>query len=165
MAAEGLVLRRVPVAKTAHRPDDVAENLHRSSQLPKPPRGTLRARKRRRNDVSERFAEAGHPNRVPCLANVLQNRETLCPELGDPDFLHGPRIHDNRAAPYYISFGQGSERMPEKDGYEEAMRRALARKPFLKSDGDYPSREEVYQRGNTVVDNVKKSKDSPAEGE
>src|SRR3981081_4545819 len=36
------------------------------------------------------------------------------------------------------------ERMQEKDGYEGAMRRALSRKPFLKTDGHYPSREEAH---------------------
>jgi hypothetical protein len=36
--------------------------------------------------------------------------------------------------------------MLENDDYEEAMRRALARKPFLKSDGKYPSREEAHDR-------------------
>jgi len=38
------------------------------------------------------------------------------------------------------------ERMTEQDGYQRAMRRALARKPFLKSDGRYLSREEVHDR-------------------
>ncbi len=38
------------------------------------------------------------------------------------------------------------ERMKEKDNYEAAMRRALARKPFLKTDGNYLSREEVHDR-------------------
>jgi hypothetical protein len=38
------------------------------------------------------------------------------------------------------------ERMQEKDSYEAAMRRALARKPFLKTDGKYLSREEVHDR-------------------
>jgi hypothetical protein len=38
------------------------------------------------------------------------------------------------------------ERMLEKDGYEGAMRRALARKPFLKTDGRYLSREEAHDR-------------------
>jgi hypothetical protein len=38
------------------------------------------------------------------------------------------------------------ERMQEKDSYEAAMRRALARKPFLKTDGRYLSREEVHDR-------------------
>jgi len=38
------------------------------------------------------------------------------------------------------------ERMREKDSYEAAMRRALARKPFLKTDGRYLSREEVHDR-------------------
>ncbi|MGO9085376.1 MAG: hypothetical protein ACLQBK_09135 [Candidatus Sulfotelmatobacter sp.] len=38
------------------------------------------------------------------------------------------------------------ERMREEDSYEKAMRRALARKPFLKTDGRYLSREEVHDR-------------------
>ena len=39
------------------------------------------------------------------------------------------------------------ERMVEADGYQRAMRRALARKPFLKSAGRYLSREEIHDRG------------------
>jgi hypothetical protein len=38
------------------------------------------------------------------------------------------------------------ERMLEEGGYERAMRRALSRKPFLKTDGRYPSREEAHDR-------------------
>jgi hypothetical protein len=38
------------------------------------------------------------------------------------------------------------ERMLEKDDYERAMCRALARKPFLRTDGRYPSHEEVHDR-------------------
>jgi uncharacterized protein YqeY len=38
------------------------------------------------------------------------------------------------------------ERMKVNDEYEAAKRRALARKPFLKSDGRYLSREEVHDR-------------------
>ena len=38
------------------------------------------------------------------------------------------------------------ERMLQKDSYEAAMRRALARKPFPKSDGKYLTREEVHDR-------------------
>ena len=38
------------------------------------------------------------------------------------------------------------ERMLEKESYDDAMRRALARKPFLKTDGRYLSREEVHDR-------------------
>jgi hypothetical protein len=38
------------------------------------------------------------------------------------------------------------ERMLERDGYERAMRQALAREPFLKTDGLYLSREEVHDR-------------------
>lgn len=38
------------------------------------------------------------------------------------------------------------ERMKENDEYNSAKRRALARKPFLKSDGRYLSREEVHDR-------------------
>jgi hypothetical protein len=38
------------------------------------------------------------------------------------------------------------ERMLKNDGYERAMRRALARKPFPKSAGRYLSREEAHDR-------------------
>jgi hypothetical protein len=38
------------------------------------------------------------------------------------------------------------ERMLEKRGYEVALRRALARKPFLRTDGRYLTREEVHDR-------------------
>jgi hypothetical protein len=38
------------------------------------------------------------------------------------------------------------ERMLETDGYERAMRRALARKPFLNTDGQYVSREQSCDR-------------------
>jgi hypothetical protein len=38
------------------------------------------------------------------------------------------------------------ERMVEKDAYGGAMRRALARKPFLETDGRYLSREESHDR-------------------
>ena len=38
------------------------------------------------------------------------------------------------------------ERMLEEDFYQAAMRRALARKPFLRTNGRYLSREEVHDR-------------------
>ncbi len=38
------------------------------------------------------------------------------------------------------------EEMEQQDSYEGAMRRALARKPFLSTDGVYLSREEVHGR-------------------
>jgi hypothetical protein len=38
------------------------------------------------------------------------------------------------------------ERMLKNDAYQKAMRRALARKPFLKSEGRYLSREEAHDR-------------------
>ena len=38
------------------------------------------------------------------------------------------------------------ERMVEKNGYDRAMRRALAREPFLKTDGRYLSREAAHER-------------------
>ena len=38
------------------------------------------------------------------------------------------------------------ERMKANDSYEAAMGRELARKPFLKTDGKYPSREEIHDR-------------------
>jgi hypothetical protein len=38
------------------------------------------------------------------------------------------------------------ERMLNDAGYERARRRALARKPFLNTDGRYLSREEAHDR-------------------
>lgn len=38
------------------------------------------------------------------------------------------------------------ERMREDDEYDKVMRVAIARKPFLKTDGRYPSREEIHER-------------------
>jgi len=38
------------------------------------------------------------------------------------------------------------ERMMQKDEYQAAKRRALARKPFLKTDGRYLSREQAHDR-------------------
>ena len=40
------------------------------------------------------------------------------------------------------------ERMLEEGAYQAAMRRVLARKPFLKTDGRYLSREEAHDRAN-----------------
>ena len=39
-----------------------------------------------------------------------------------------------------------AERMTQQDEYRRAMRRALGRKPFLKTDGKYLSREEAHDR-------------------
>jgi hypothetical protein len=36
------------------------------------------------------------------------------------------------------------QRMREQDSYTQSMRRFLARKPFPKTDGKYPKREEIY---------------------
>jgi hypothetical protein len=38
------------------------------------------------------------------------------------------------------------ERMCGKDDYDRAMRQVLTRKPFLKTDGRYLSREEAHDR-------------------
>jgi hypothetical protein len=38
------------------------------------------------------------------------------------------------------------ERMKQSDNYAAAKRRALARKPFLKSNGRYSTREEAHDR-------------------
>jgi len=40
------------------------------------------------------------------------------------------------------------ERMLHHHGYEKAMRRALARKAFLKKEGRYLSREEAHDRAS-----------------
>ena len=38
------------------------------------------------------------------------------------------------------------ERMMQKDNYQSVKRRALARKPFLKTDGRYLSRDQTHDR-------------------
>lgn len=38
------------------------------------------------------------------------------------------------------------ERMLARDDYEKAMQRALSRKPFLRGDGPYLTREEAHER-------------------
>jgi len=38
------------------------------------------------------------------------------------------------------------ERIAQQDEYAKAMKRALRRKPFLKSEGKYPSRERAHER-------------------
>jgi hypothetical protein len=38
------------------------------------------------------------------------------------------------------------ERMLRNDAYDKSMRRALARKPFVKAEGRYLSREEAHDR-------------------
>ena len=38
------------------------------------------------------------------------------------------------------------ERMVQEDGYERAMKRALARRPFLKTDGKHLSRDAAHAR-------------------
>jgi hypothetical protein len=40
------------------------------------------------------------------------------------------------------------DHMREENTYENAMRRALARKPFLKTDGLYPSRDKAHERSS-----------------
>ena len=40
------------------------------------------------------------------------------------------------------------ERMEKEENYKRAMKQALARKPFLKSDGKYLTREQVHDRAN-----------------
>ena len=40
------------------------------------------------------------------------------------------------------------ERMPHSHDYERAMRRALARKAFLKTEGRYLAREEAHDRAS-----------------
>ena len=46
------------------------------------------------------------------------------------------------------------ERMIQQDEYGRAMRRALGRKPFLKTDGSYLARGEVHDHGepDTLAD-------------
>ncbi len=43
----------------------------------------------------------------------------------------------------------------QKKNYEAAKRRALARKPFLKTDGRYPSREQAHDRDRLGISRLK----------
>ena len=38
------------------------------------------------------------------------------------------------------------EKMADRNSYARAMRRAFARRPFLKSEGHYPTRGEAHER-------------------
>ncbi len=68
----------------------------------------------------------------------------------DEDVAHWARVqaaHQDVSVSRLIA-GLLEERMQQADGYRTAMRRALARKPFLHTDGRYPSREEAHARGD-----------------
>jgi hypothetical protein len=66
----------------------------------------------------------------------------------EPELAHWARIEAARLEMSVSRFLAGilKERMAARDGYAAAMRRSLARKPFLKTDGRYPSREEIHDR-------------------
>jgi hypothetical protein len=51
------------------------------------------------------------------------------------------------------------ERVQPEDSYATAMRSALAREPFLKTDGKYPTREEIYDRAQARGSNGPRSAD------
>jgi len=46
------------------------------------------------------------------------------------------------------------DQLRSDNSYDSAMRQALARKPFLKTDGRYLSREEVHDRSRFVDSNL-----------
>jgi len=66
----------------------------------------------------------------------------------EPELVRWARIEAARLEVSVSRFLAGilRERMSAQDGYAAAMRRALSRKPFLKTDGRYPSREEIHDR-------------------
>ncbi len=66
----------------------------------------------------------------------------------EPEVARWARIEAARQETSLSRFLAGilKERMAAQDGYAAAMRRALARKPFLKTDGRYFSREEIHDR-------------------
>ena len=67
--------------------------------------------------------------------------EYLNPKVGNADLCSG-YISSMRKKLRKVT----KEQLRSDDSYEAAMRRALARKPFLKTDGEYLSREEVHDR-------------------
>ncbi len=66
----------------------------------------------------------------------------------EPELARWARIEAARQETSLSRFLAGilKERMAAQDGYAAAMRRSLARKPFLKTDGRYPTREEIHDR-------------------
>ncbi|HEY6267519.1 MAG TPA: hypothetical protein VIX11_04420 [Candidatus Acidoferrum sp.] len=61
------------------------------------------------------------------------------------EWLYVEAAKNNISVSDYLS-GILKERMSAADNYEAAKRRALARKPFLKSGGRYLTREEAHDR-------------------
>jgi hypothetical protein len=76
------------------------------------------------------------------LADLLEDSRAFDPEFGYADFFHSGYILTMKKKVRKVT----KERAQPEDSYETAMRSALARKPFLKTDGKYPTREEIYDR-------------------
>jgi hypothetical protein len=83
-----------------------------------------------------------HSNWLARLANLLKDFAALDPKLGNTDFLHSGYISTMRKKLRKVT----KEQSRREDSYEAAMRRALARKLFPKTDGRYLSREETHDR-------------------
>lgn len=66
----------------------------------------------------------------------------------DEDVARWARVHAARRETSVSRFlGELlRERMVQEDGYERAMKRALARRPFMKTDGKYLSRDTAHAR-------------------
>lgn len=56
----------------------------------------------------------------------------------------------------FLGSASGSSRNMREANYKAAKRRALARKPFLKTDGRYLSREQAHDRDRLRVARLKK---------
>lgn len=93
-----------------------------------------------------KISARGLPKRVSRigsrLADLLQDRRAFDPKLRNADFSHPGYILTMRKKLRRVT----KEQLRREDTYERAMRQALARKPFLKTDGRYLSREEAHDR-------------------
>ena len=78
------------------------------------------------------------------MAKTLRNVTiTLDQEVARWARVHAARLDTSVSR---LLSGMLKERMLAEDDYARARRRALARQPFLRTDGRYPSREELHDR-------------------
>lgn len=81
------------------------------------------------------------PENKPAVRNVTI---TLTEDLAR--WARIEAAHEDKSVSQLLAEMLNARRI-ESGSYEESMRRFLARKPFPKTDGKYPKREEIYTRG------------------
>src|SRR4029077_5067113 len=99
-----------------------------------------------------RFVIFGQNTRISCytISVSLQNRLRNVTVTLEEDVAQWARIEAARrdTSVSRLLGGLLKERMAAQEGYEKAMRRALGRKPFLRSDGTYLTRDEAHDRSH-----------------